>query len=168
MLKGYNALALSNHILSRWDAKQRGITNKKLNKVLFYCHGFSLARLDKPLLKNHIEAWAHGPVVKSVYHAFKQFEHRPINQLAHSFDYVQGHSSVVWQEFETYEEEDLFFRVCDYYCDWSADRLEHESHTIGSPWHKVRNVSGSASLSQRIPNHMIKVYFKERFGNKTN
>jgi uncharacterized phage-associated protein len=166
MLQGYDALALSNRILDRWNAHERSITNKKINKLLFYCHGFALARLNTPLLKNHIEAWTHGPVVKSVYHAFKEFDHRPIGKLATAFDYVAGRPTVVWQEFESHGLEELFFNVCDYYSRWSADGLEHDSHAPGSPWAMVMNRPRYGPSSNRISNHSIRLYFQERFGNK--
>jgi uncharacterized phage-associated protein len=49
------------------------ISNLKLQKLLYYAQGFHLAAYDEPLFPEYIEAWAHGPVVPSVYHACKKF-----------------------------------------------------------------------------------------------
>jgi len=42
----------------------------RLQKLLYYCQGWSLALLGRPLFKQSIEAWPHGPVVKDVYDQF--------------------------------------------------------------------------------------------------
>lgn len=42
----------------------------RLQKLLYYCQGWSLALLGRPLFRDPIEAWVHGPVVKSVHSKF--------------------------------------------------------------------------------------------------
>jgi uncharacterized phage-associated protein len=49
------------------------ISNLKIQKLLYYAQGFSLAICNKPLFSEPIEAWTHGPVVADVYHEFKEF-----------------------------------------------------------------------------------------------
>ena len=39
----------------------------RLQKLLYYCQGWSLALLGRPLFRQPIEAWMNGPVVKDVY-----------------------------------------------------------------------------------------------------
>jgi uncharacterized phage-associated protein len=49
------------------------ITNLKLQKLLYYCQGFHLAMFEKtPLFGEKIFAWQYGPVVKEVYHNYKE------------------------------------------------------------------------------------------------
>ena len=43
----------------------------RLQKLLYYCQGWSLALLGRPLFAQPIEAWEHGPVVRDVYERFK-------------------------------------------------------------------------------------------------
>lgn len=47
------------------------ISNLKLQKLVYYAQGFHLAIHGEPLFDDPIVAWAHGPVVPSLYHAFK-------------------------------------------------------------------------------------------------
>lgn len=49
------------------------VTNLKLQKLLYYAQGTTLARTGGPLFRQQIEAWAHGPVVADVYHVYKKF-----------------------------------------------------------------------------------------------
>lgn len=47
------------------------ISNLKLQKLLYYAQGFSLALENRPLFDEPLVAWTHGPVVVEVYHAYK-------------------------------------------------------------------------------------------------
>lgn len=43
----------------------------RLQKLLYYCQGWSLALLGRKLFDEPIQAWVEGPVVRSVYDRFK-------------------------------------------------------------------------------------------------
>ncbi|MEJ1390058.1 MAG: DUF4065 domain-containing protein [Candidatus Sedimenticola sp. (ex Thyasira tokunagai)] len=49
------------------------VSNLKLQKLVYYAQGFSLAMNDKPLFEEPIEAWQHGPVCVELYHRFKDY-----------------------------------------------------------------------------------------------
>jgi uncharacterized phage-associated protein len=42
----------------------------RLQKLLYYAQGWSLANRDRPIFGEPIEAWTHGPVVRKVYAHF--------------------------------------------------------------------------------------------------
>ncbi|MBQ7262906.1 MAG: DUF4065 domain-containing protein [Synergistaceae bacterium] len=46
----------------------------KLQKLLYYCQGYALALTGKPLFPEPVEAWRYGPVVDSVYQAYKRYK----------------------------------------------------------------------------------------------
>ena len=50
----------------------------KLQKLLYYCQGYSLGLTGKPLFNDHIEAWKYGPVVRKVYQEYKQYQRQCI------------------------------------------------------------------------------------------
>lgn len=50
-----------------------GLTNLKLNKLLYFAQVESLRRRGVVLFEDAIEAWQYGPVVPAVYRAFKLF-----------------------------------------------------------------------------------------------
>lgn len=55
------------------DNKEReGITNLKLQKVLYFAQVYYLAKLGKPFFRENLEAWNYGPVVPEVYRKFKR------------------------------------------------------------------------------------------------
>ena len=65
-------LQLSNSI----DSDERDlISNLKLQKLLYYCYGFSLVLLKKKLFNDDkIKAWPLGPVCPKVYNKYKKYE----------------------------------------------------------------------------------------------
>lgn len=49
--------------------KQGSMTTMKLQKLCYYSQAWSLVWDEQPLFREHIEAWANGPVVNALYHA---------------------------------------------------------------------------------------------------
>lgn len=54
------------------------ITNLKLQKLVYYAQGFNLAWYGEPLFPEPIEAWTHGPVVRSLYFDYSSYGANPI------------------------------------------------------------------------------------------
>jgi uncharacterized phage-associated protein len=48
------------------------VSNLKLQKLLYYAQGFHLALHGGPLFNEEIRAWEHGPVVRALYHMYKE------------------------------------------------------------------------------------------------
>ncbi len=49
------------------------ISNFKLQKLLYYAQGCTLAITDKPLFDDEIVAWTYCPVIESVYRFYKYY-----------------------------------------------------------------------------------------------
>lgn len=68
-----NALAVGRYFLAL-PSEESGelISNLKLQKLLYYAQGcwVALNGCEKPLFKDKIYAWKHGPVVKTVYNHY--------------------------------------------------------------------------------------------------
>ena len=78
------------------------LTNLKLQKLLYYAQGFSMALLGSPLFSEKIEAWTYGPAVPDVYDAYKQYGKRPL-PLPQNFDFSNYNSEVKSLLNEVYE-----------------------------------------------------------------
>jgi uncharacterized phage-associated protein len=70
----YTALEVAKWFTKWADFNDADMTNMKLQKLLYYAQGQYLAEHEEPLFDEDIEAWSHGPVVPSVYRAFKEIE----------------------------------------------------------------------------------------------
>jgi len=53
------------------DALDAELDNLKLQKLLYYTQGHALREFGEPIFVDELQAWAHGPVVPSVYRRFK-------------------------------------------------------------------------------------------------
>lgn len=161
----YDARKLANLLLDSFDIRTAELSNKKLNKLLYFVHGAGLARLGYPLVRNHFEAWDHGPVIDVVYHAFKQFEWAPIQSRAMAFDYAVGFEKVIDYKDINPSDRDFILRVASYYNKYSADELEEMTHEVDSPWAVVRSTPKiDRGIKDRIPEDLIRSYFVIRLG----
>ena len=57
------------------------LTNLKIQKLLYYAQGCSLASLGKALFEEDIVAWKHGPVVENVYHKYHHYGRSGITDI---------------------------------------------------------------------------------------
>jgi uncharacterized phage-associated protein len=64
------------------DEEYELISHMKLQKLIYYCQGFSLALLNAPLFPEPIEAWEHGPVCPRLYHELKYCGSAPVSVIA--------------------------------------------------------------------------------------
>lgn len=58
-----SALDVAKYILK----KMGPMGTMKLQKLVYYCQAWSLVFDDRPMFKEEIEAWVHGPVVRRLY-----------------------------------------------------------------------------------------------------
>ena len=72
-----NAKTLAEYLIylnHKIQGQDTDITPMKLQKLLYYCQGYSLALTGKPIFSEPIEACAHGPVIDSVYQEYKKYK----------------------------------------------------------------------------------------------
>jgi uncharacterized phage-associated protein len=99
------------------------ITNLKLQKLVYYAQGFHLAMNNgKALFDDPIVAWAHGPVVPTLYHGFKSYGANAIPR-PQTVDYSKYSDDV----------RKLLDEVSEVYGQFSASRLRAMTHEE-PPW----------------------------------
>jgi uncharacterized phage-associated protein len=127
------------------DAREGdGISNLKLQKLVYYAQGFFSAIFDMSLFNDNIEAWTHGPVVPSLYRSYKE---HGAGRIAFPDEFDK--TSLTKEEFELIEE---VFEVFGQYSAWKLRNMSHEEE----PW---LNHEDQADV---IPFDEIKGYFKKR------
>jgi uncharacterized phage-associated protein len=124
-----------------------GLSNLKLQKLMYYAQGFYSAIFDQPLFDDAIHAWVHGPVIQDLYHEYKEYGG---NRIATSSDFDP--SSLNKREFDLLQE---IFNVFGQYSAWKLRNMTHEE----SPW---LNHEKNADM---IPLAEITDYFKTRLTN---
>lgn len=105
------------------------ISPLKLQKLLYYCQAWHLAVFSKPLFKEEIEAWSHGPVIPSQYNRFANI----LRNESIKTNNIKKESIV----FENKETENLLEEVLEIYNEHSANYLENLTHSE-KPWVEAR------------------------------
>ncbi len=104
--------------------KKGSMSTMKLQKLVYYSQAWSLVWDEKPLFKEPIEAWANGPVVRTLFDF-----HRGMFDIS---SMPLGNSRLLNQEqCETVD------AVLDYYGDKSAQWLIELTH-LEDPWLEAR------------------------------
>jgi uncharacterized phage-associated protein len=131
-------------------------------KVIYYAHGWHLSNKQQPLIVQSFEAWNYGPVVRTVYDAFKESDGGPINTRAKRFDVVAN----AHREIEDVIDRDVmeFLRnVFDAFSHVDAFDLSNSTHLRGSPWDEVWNApNGLINVGMKIPNDEIRRWFSDK------
>jgi uncharacterized phage-associated protein len=75
-----SASEIARYIVGFFHEEQEPITNLRLQKLLYYVQGWSLAILDRPAFSERLEAGAHGPVQRGVYDEYAEDGWKPIDK----------------------------------------------------------------------------------------
>lgn len=144
-----DSIDVANHFLML-EGEAGEISNLKLQKLVYYAQGFSLALLGKPLFEDRIEAWMHGPVVPELYRCFSQHGSNPIRApaLFEPTMFSREQSRLIAEVFEVYGQ----------YSAWKLRQLTHEE----DPW---RDNYQEGAFSREIPRHEMERYFRNHLVN---
>ena len=127
------------------------LTNKKLQKLLYYAQAWNLVFNGEKLFVEDIEAWVHGPVVPVVYRKYKEYGYTQIVEDAKIDESKFTHS-----ELETLDE------VWKVYGKFDGDYLEILSHSE-DPWIVAR---GQAEINEScttiISPTLMREFYTER------
>lgn len=130
--------------MADWDTANggEGMTNLRLQKLLYYEQGYHLAVFDTPLFNEVVEAWMYGPVVPVAYDFYQQYG----SQVLPVEDKVICMSD---------DEEELFAQVFEAYREFSAIGLMNKTHQE-LPWASKEERGRGVEISQ----NSMKVFFK--------
>jgi uncharacterized phage-associated protein len=153
----YKPSYVANSFLAR--ARQEGIKDVdplKIQKLVYFFHGWFLATRDAPGVGELFEAWPYGPVLSSLYRQFKNCGSRPIEGYALDLDPTTGEYRSLMISPEDIRFTEVFERVWNRYKNLSGLQLSSLTHEAGTPWYSARH-AGLAYLS----NDEIGAYFRK-------
>ncbi|GLR64386.1 Panacea domain-containing protein [Marinospirillum insulare] len=137
----YSAIDVAYVLLEQAAKQGKQFTNLQIQKLVYVCHGVSLAHFDRPLILEDVHAWKYGPVVPSVYFNFKQY----------GADFISEHSEVQLDV----ASQKIVCQVIEVLGHYSGPQLVELTHRSGSPWHQVWNDNGF----KIIPDEIIKNHY---------
>jgi uncharacterized phage-associated protein len=132
----YSALDIAKWIVAGIDRDAgESITPLKLQKLLYYVQAWALVFRQKPIFDEDFQAWAHGPVVDSVYQEYRE----------HGWNGIPpGNCPEIDSEIAAHIDS-----VMDAYGDFSAKQLESMTHQE-DPWRIARGGLPVAARSSAV------------------
>ena len=146
-----NALLVADYLLLKGQEEGTNISNKKLQKLLYYVQAWSLALRNEPVFNDKIEAWIHGPAIKEVYLAFQQFGAKPIEKevTKEALNQISKEAKQIIDE------------VWSVYSGYDANYLEHLTHSE-KPWQYARaGLEAHMSSDNEISLASMQTFYKE-------
>lgn len=156
----HSSLAVANEIMA--IVGLGAVSPMKLQKLLYFAHGWHLALTGRPLIDETVEAWEYGPVIPSVYHAFKEYGATRIADLyaGVKFDGKGWRIEVPRMQEADSHSRDLLDRILHVYNGYTGVQLSNLTHLPGTPWSKTRE-SAQGHRSVPIGDGLIREYFLE-------
>lgn len=147
----YNALSVAHYIIDYCNERGRGISNLKLQKILYFVQAEFLVSTpnNTPCFKDRIEAWDFGPVVPTVYHQYKLFGSAIIPAKMNDV-------LVPYYEDIALEDQLLIDSIVDDASRYTASQLVQITHNQ-APWKKAYR----RGYNNEITNRSILEYFRE-------
>jgi len=139
------------HLSSQEADEPEPMTPLRLQKLLYYVQGWSLAVNGDPMFTSSVEAWTHGPVVPEVYRRFKQYGSAPIStgDFATQPKLNQEQAKFVASVWESYKE-------------YSATKLRSMTHHE-PPWTLARSgYAPNEHCNVEITHQSMRDYFLSR------
>jgi uncharacterized phage-associated protein len=149
MVKRIDPGIVADWFLSHVDrASGDSITHLKLQKLVYYAQAWFLANFNKPLFNEDVEAWAHGPVVPSLWSRFKDSRWEALPASPHR---------PLGDEIETFLQ-----AVMDAYGKFEAKYLEDMTHQE-RPWKETRgNIPAHARCTKSIPKELMRDFYGKK------
>lgn len=159
----YKAKSISNAFISLANSDDMDIDPLKLQKLLYFAHGYYMAEHDDaPLINEYFEAWDYGPVLPTVYYDFREFGDRPIKRFAYTYDYKLGRAIPAPLPNDDPLAEEVIKWVWDNYKQYTGLQLSEMTHKDGGPWHLARGRSANSKMrNERLEILDIKRHFAE-------
>ena len=126
-------LLVANSVLNIAFSKGIPITHLKLQKLIYFVYKKHLQDTKHALFSDFFEVWTYGPVLSSVYHAFKKYGSGNID------DYAYLTRDTKKRVFIVSSDDSAFYSALNWvwavYGDCDAMTLVRLTHREGTAWH---------------------------------
>lgn len=148
----YTAAQVAEYFIDKANQEGKSITNKKLQKLVYYSQAWSIVLNSKRLFPEKIEAWVHGPAVRTLYVKYKEFGFNPIKKETDKAAVAQI----------TDRDKKLLQDVWSVYGKLDAGYLELLTHSE-KPWQDAREgIQNHQSSENEIAPESLRAYYSEK------
>lgn len=159
----YSSKAIANAFITLAENAGASLSPMKLQKLVYFAHGWHLVFFDTPLIKDEIQAWRFGPVVQEVYHEFKEYGNEAIDRRATDLRFTEHALEREEPDVDAADEKvwGLLREVWKIYSPFSAVQLSNMTHAEGSPWKAIADkYQDELPRNIDIPDELIKERFE--------
>ena len=145
-MKTYSAIAVAKRFLELAQPENVGLSNMKLQKLVFFSQVVALKMFGVPVHENASLAWDFGPVVRELYDLVHSLAiARPDKQISLNEHEV----AAVFEDVEKITDTDVLGvtrAVWNKFKAWTAFQLSDLTHRPGSPWATIYSRSQYAVI----------------------
>lgn len=154
-MKPLDSLAVANWFLNTARIDGQSITTAKVQKLVFFAHGWCLALYDQPLVTEWANVWPWGPGFRDIYDAAKEFGSGSLTSLLHEY----------FEDPPIVEADDpripLLQRIWGVYGKFTTSQLSRMAMEEDGPWDVTwQKYAGRKNLG--IDEELIKLKFREK------
>lgn len=146
--------AVANWFITKAKESGESLTAMKLQKLIYYAHGWCLALYNVPLVEDQVQAWTYGPVFPRIYHLAKEYGSEPIDSLL--YGYLSAPSIVQ----DSDPRIPLLEKIWEVFGKYSASQLSRMTHEPGGPWDKISKANPGRK-GMAIPEDLLTKYFSK-------
>lgn len=137
----YAAMDIARYVINYCIDQKKPISNLKLQKILYYIQAAFLVEKGEPCFEEPMLKWRHGPVQEQVYHNFKGFIGRDIDEKQKEYkeytfkdDFSIEEKVIIFKEdMIDLKDREIINRVIDSLIDFDAWFLVDRTHEE-APW----------------------------------
>lgn len=151
---------LADYIVRYYNSVGDIVSNKKLNKVLYYVQGWHFAYFDgQPLFTEAPEAWVHGPVYPPVYAQYRWDNNITVSEEQCAPDVLKSKLEGFGL---TKDQNDFLNSTLIHYSKKSGAELEIYTHRE-TPWLEARgDLASHVASNTPISLETMKSYFSDK------
>ena len=148
----FDVLHVAEYFIALANSGKVPLSNKKLQKLVYYAQAWSLVLNKRTLFEDKIEAWIHGPAIRKLYGNYKDFGFNPIRKVIDR--------GVI--ELLPDADKKLLDSVWKVYGKFDAEYLEMLTHSE-KPWQEARaGLQSHESSGNEISLGIMKKYYSEK------
>jgi uncharacterized phage-associated protein len=151
----HKATSIANFFIKKGIEEGKPVDQMKVQKLIYFAHGWYLAIAGKPLLNETVEAWRFGPVIPSLYHCLKFSGNLPISAPIE----VHEPDSIIADDPDS-ELQAYLSRIWNLYSSFTGIQLSNMTHEEETPWARIaKEFNNQIPADKDIDDQIIKQYF---------
>ena len=154
----YTPQHIANYFLDRAEAEGRTLGHMKVQKLVYIAYGWYLALTGERLFNEPIQAWQHGPVIRSLYDEFKHYVNRGITERATELNLDTWDEVVPRVDPADTMVELVLGKVWAAYNRFSGWQLRQKTHEPETPWSLTYDPGERDKI---IPDELIRPHFSD-------